>query len=144
MIPALILASSLMVAAMAMPQQPGSNTTPIPILKYESEVNHDGSYRYSYETGNEIAVEEKGELKNRGVEGQEAQSAIGSYSYTAPDGTRITVTYTADENGFQPQGAHLPTPPPIPEAIQRALDYIASLPPNQRQGDQGEGPNRRR
>ncbi|XP_071442475.1 endocuticle structural glycoprotein SgAbd-8-like [Hetaerina americana] len=141
MIPAIILASSLVMVTIAMPQQPGS--TPIPILKYESEVNHDGSYRYSYETGNEIAVEEKGELKNRGVEGQEAQSAVGSYSYTAPDGTRITVTYTADENGFQPQGAHLPTPPPVPAAIQRALDYIASLPPAQRQGDQG-GSRRRR
>ncbi|KAG8235583.1 hypothetical protein J437_LFUL015438 [Ladona fulva] len=141
MIPAIILASSLVLAVLGAPQQ--SNTTPIPILRYESEVNHDGSYKYSYETGNEIQVEETGVLKNPGVEGQEAQSAVGSFSYTAPDGTRITVTYTADENGFQPQGAHLPTPPPIPEAIQRALDYIASLPPEKRQGDQG-GQRRRR
>lgn len=27
------------------------------------------------------------------------------------------------------QGAHLPTPPPIPPEIQKALDYIASQPP---------------
>lgn len=49
----------------------------------------------------------------------------GRYSYTAPDGTPITVEYYADETGFHATGAHIPTPPPIPEAIQRA---IATLP----------------
>nr|XP_024217477.1 endocuticle structural glycoprotein SgAbd-8 isoform X2 [Halyomorpha halys] len=110
----------------------GSNTTPIPILKYENEgVNYDGSYKWSYETGNEIVAEESGFVKNFGVPEQEIQTAQGSYSYTAPDGTRITVTYTADENGFIPQGDHLPTPPPIPAAIQKALDFIRSQPENQ-------------
>lgn len=31
------------------------------------------------------------------------------------------------------QGDHLPTPPPIPPAIQKALDYLASLPPQPNQ-----------
>ena len=48
----------------------------------------------------------------------------GSYTYTAPDGSIITVTYTADEQGFRAQGAHLPTPPPIPAEIQKSLDII--------------------
>jgi len=69
---------------------------------------------------------EKGYVKN-----QDTQVAEGSYAYTAPDGQRITLTYTADENGFQARGDHLPTPPPIPPAIQRALDYLATLPPTQ-------------
>lgn len=55
--------------------------------------------------------------------------AQGSYSYTDPDGNQISVTYTADdEGGFKAQGAHLPTPPPIPANIQKALDWIASQP----------------
>lgn len=52
-------------------------------------------------------AESQGELKNAGTE-HEAISVKGSFSYVAPDGQVYTVTYTADENGFQPQGAHLP------------------------------------
>ncbi|XP_063361333.1 endocuticle structural glycoprotein ABD-4-like [Cydia amplana] len=104
-------------------------TTPIPIIRQEQVINPDGSYKWSYETGNGIAAEEQGYVKNLGVPDQEAQTAQGQYQYTAPDGQVIQLTYIADENGFQPQGAHLPTPPPIPADIQKALDYLATLPP---------------
>lgn len=82
----------------------------------------------SYETGNGISAEEQGSLKNAGQPEQESQVAQGRYQYNSPDGQLIQLTYIADENGFQPQGAHLPTPPPIPHAIQRALEYTESLP----------------
>ncbi|KAH8380681.1 hypothetical protein KR009_012379 [Drosophila setifemur] len=98
----------------------------IPIIKLESKVNTDGSYMYEYETGNGIKAEEMGYLKNPGVEGEEAQVAEGSFSYTSPEGDEISLTYIADENGFQPQGDHLPTPPPIPVEIQEALDKLAA------------------
>ena len=37
-----------------------------------------------------------------------SQIVIGSYSYTAPDGQNVSVSYTADKNGFQPVGSHIP------------------------------------
>ncbi|KAH9627594.1 hypothetical protein HF086_010746 [Spodoptera exigua] len=111
----------------------------IPIIKQSQEVGFDGSYQYNYETGNGIAAQEQGYLKNAGVKDAEAQVAQGSFTYTSPEGIPISVSYIADENGFQPQGAHLPTPPPIPEAIARALQYIESQPKQQQQVYQQQG-----
>ena len=74
----------------------------------------------SFETGNDIAREEVGEVRNIGGP-DEAQIVRGSYRYTDPEGNDIVVTYTADENGFVAQGAHFPVAPPIPDAILEAL-----------------------
>lgn len=62
--------------------------------------------------------------------GQEVEQDIivqtGSYSYQSPDGTFITLTYIADENGFQPVGDHLPVPPAIPDQILTSLKQQAT------------------
>ncbi|KAK9512450.1 hypothetical protein O3M35_000881 [Rhynocoris fuscipes] len=97
----------------------------IPIISYENNPNQgDGVYSYRYETGNGISAEESG--RPSAVSGPEGPgtAAQGSYSYTGPDGVQYTITYTADENGFQAQGAHLPTPPPIPPEILKSLQVI--------------------
>ncbi|XP_015513678.2 uncharacterized protein LOC107219851 [Neodiprion lecontei] len=67
----------------------------------------DGSYRYSYQTENGITAAESGSS----VVGRNgpAEAVVGEYAYTAPDGTPIQVRYTADENGFHPQGVHIPS-----------------------------------
>lgn len=86
-------------------------------------------YIFSYETGNGIAVEETGFVKNAGPD--QIQVIQGSAAYTSPEGQVIQIQYVADENGYQPQGAHLPTPPPADPVILRALEYLASLPSTQ-------------
>ncbi|XP_073840373.1 larval cuticle protein 65Ag1-like [Musca autumnalis] len=79
------------------------------ILRNDADVGPEG-YSYSYATSDGNQGEEQGQLKNIGTE-EEAISVKGSYSFVADDGVTYTVTYVADENGFQPQGAHLPVAP---------------------------------
>ncbi|XP_053593173.1 endocuticle structural glycoprotein SgAbd-2-like [Microplitis demolitor] len=103
-----------------------SSTTFIPILQWNKEQEHDGTYRTSYETGNNIIAEESGYIRSTG-EGEDKVDTLvqsGSYSYTSPEGQLISVTYTADETGFHAIGDHIPTPPPVSEEIQKGLDLI--------------------
>ncbi|XP_037933269.1 larval cuticle protein 65Ag1-like [Teleopsis dalmanni] len=79
------------------------------ILRSESEVGPE-SFNYVYETSDGVSANAQGQLKNIGSE-NEAISVQGKYSFVGDDGVTYTVTYVADENGFQPQGAHLPVAP---------------------------------
>ncbi|GAB0086818.1 endocuticle structural glycoprotein SgAbd-2 [Sergentomyia squamirostris] len=99
----------------------------IPIVKSEDNRHHDGSYNFNYETGNGIHAQEHGYTKNAGHK-HETQVAEGYFSYTGDDGIPIGLKYVADEHGFRAEGAHLPTPPPIPHEIQESLAKIAANP----------------
>lgn len=59
----------------------------------------------SYETANGIKGEEVGTLKKAtNPDSSDVIISQGSVSYTAPDGTLISLSYAADdENGFQPK-----------------------------------------
>jgi hypothetical protein len=95
------------------------------IIRSESENNGDGSYRFLWENSDGTQAEESGYLKpNSNPNDEPIQVAQGSYQYYSPEGQLISLSYIADENGFQPTGDHLPTPPPVPAEIQRALDLI--------------------
>ncbi|RVE45629.1 hypothetical protein evm_009742 [Chilo suppressalis] len=100
------------------------------ILKYGNDVNPDGSYSYYYETDNGIAAQEQGTPRNFGGNPPVIPDvAQGSFSWTSPEGQVVAITYVADENGYQPQGSAIPTPPPVPAQIARALEYIARSAP---------------
>ncbi|KAM7341854.1 larval cuticle protein 4-like [Cochliomyia hominivorax] len=52
----------------------------------------------------------------------------GDFEWISPEGEHVAVKYVADENGYQPSSDLLPTPPPIPEAILKAIEYIKAHP----------------
>ncbi|CAB0030583.1 unnamed protein product [Trichogramma brassicae] len=101
---------------------------PEKIVKASNEVGERlGNYAFTYETEGGILQSEVGQRKHQGTE-DEAQLIQGSVQYNAPDGTPVALSWTADEFGTQVRGTHLPTPPPIPPAIARALEWLAKQP----------------
>ncbi|XP_055914426.1 pupal cuticle protein Edg-78E-like [Eupeodes corollae] len=96
------------------------------VTRQASQVNPDGTYGHEYELSNGVAVQESG------IGGQ---YATGGFQHISPEGETIQLAYTADETGFHPQGTHLPTPPPIPEEILRAIEYIQEHPTPEEQAD---------
>lgn len=98
----------------------------VKILKQEQEVRSNG-YRYAFETDDGTKAEQEGELK---VIDKDLSVGVskGNYAYTADDGNSYSVSFVADENGYQPQGEHLPVAPEIPPLIRKALEYAAAHP----------------
>jgi len=121
-----IVSLALVAVAVAQHQVPA-------ILRQAQDISPEGSYNYAYETENGIAASEQGSPQPLGPKGEPVVIAQGQFQYTAPDGTPIAVEYSADENGFHPQGAHLPIAPAVPEQIQRAINYILAHPQPQNQ-----------
>lgn len=64
-------------------------------------------FSFSYETSDGQTRDEQGVLKNPGTD-NEALSVTGSFSFVGQDGVVYQVTYIADENGFRPEGKHIP------------------------------------
>ncbi|XP_017070720.1 larval cuticle protein 65Ag1-like [Drosophila eugracilis] len=81
----------------------------VQIVRQNSEVGTNG-FSYNSETSDGQIVQAVGELKNVGSE-NEALAVRGAFSYIGPDGVPYSVTFIADENGYQPQGVHIPVAP---------------------------------
>ncbi|XP_017010529.1 endocuticle structural protein SgAbd-6 [Drosophila takahashii] len=79
----------------------------VEVLEYESENTGLGGYKFSYKLSDGTSRTEEGTVNNAGTE-NESISIRGSVSWVAPDGQTYTINFVADENGFQPQGDHLP------------------------------------
>lgn len=84
----------------------------------DSDVRADG-FNYVYETTNGI----------RGAAvGNEHGDIKGDFEWVSPEGEHVKVDYVADEYGYQPNSNLLPTPPPVPIAILKSLEYIRTHP----------------
>ncbi|KAK3924536.1 Endocuticle structural glycoprotein SgAbd-3 [Frankliniella fusca] len=122
----LIVAVVLAVAA-ARPQQQLSQQRPIAILSQDAAVNADGSFHSRFETEDGVRRQEVGQLRQLG--GQDVAEVVqGQVQYSDREGNQFDLRFTADENGYHPQGAHLPQPPPIPAEIQRSIEYNLAHP----------------
>ena len=92
----MVLTLVALAAAAPAPQ----DTAQVKILKDERSMEGDGTFSYAWEADDGTMAEATGENKmfdeNFGV------VMSGSYSFQAPDGKTYEVTWTADENGFQP------------------------------------------
>ncbi|XP_040170323.1 endocuticle structural glycoprotein SgAbd-3-like [Anopheles arabiensis] len=107
----------------------------IPIVNLENVLEVDGKFRYSYEGGDGTRAAQDGQQIV--VNNQVGTASQGQYTYQGDDGKTYSISYIADENGYRPVGDHLPTPPPVPAPIARALAHLATLPPSK------DGPGRK-
>ncbi|GBP81086.1 Endocuticle structural glycoprotein SgAbd-2 [Eumeta japonica] len=99
-----------------------TSETAIPILRLLNEMDLDGSYSYEALGADQTHYVQHSHIENVGTDDEE-QVVEGSYSYVGDDGQTYTVHYVADGNGFRASGDHLPVPPPVPEIIQRSVQY---------------------
>lgn len=118
-------------AAFALCDETPGGANVVPIVSQEMEADPEGKYRWSYETGDGSKVSQEGELRALGEEQGIVQR--GQFSYQGDDGTTYSVSYVADENGYQPVGEHLPVAPEVPAPIQKALEFLATAPPPKEQ-----------
>ncbi|XP_029163207.1 flexible cuticle protein 12-like isoform X1 [Nylanderia fulva] len=91
-----------------LPAQPDYNQV---VLVKETPLDNIGidGYQFGYELSNGQAHQETAQLVNAGQE-NESLAVRGSFTYVDPaTNVRYTVNYVADENGFRPEGAHLPS-----------------------------------
>ncbi|XP_017017887.1 larval cuticle protein 65Ab1-like [Drosophila kikkawai] len=80
------------------------------IVRLDSDVGPE-KWSSNLETSDGTSINQDGVLKDVGTE-HEAAVVHGSFSWVdEKTGEKFTVTYVADENGYQPQGAHLPVAP---------------------------------
>ncbi|XP_076038741.1 cuticle protein AMP1A-like [Oratosquilla oratoria] len=103
----IVLLLCLSAVALARPQEDA-----VAVVDERQGPADNGAYSYNIQIDNGIAHNEAG---NPGEAGQ--INAEGSYTFTDDDGNTFTITYVADERGFQPQGDHLPVAPPAPDHV---------------------------
>ncbi|XP_076055341.1 cuticle protein AMP2-like [Oratosquilla oratoria] len=110
-----IIAALVAVASCA--KLPGGDPVFFQVLRDDRVAPESGFYNTDFETENGIRVSESG------AAGSAGQSNVqGVVSYPDEFGNIIEYSFTADEFGYRPVGAVLPTPPPAPAHVARLLE----------------------
>ncbi|XP_066983866.1 cuticle protein AMP4-like [Macrobrachium rosenbergii] len=110
-----------LVAVSCADKLPLTNLPPVAIVR-SNQVNPDalGAHSSDFEAENGIVFQFSG---SEGATG--GSNMIGSFSYPQEDGSLASVSFVADENGYQPQSDLLPVAPAFPHPIpQFVLDQI--------------------
>lgn len=101
-------------AVSAFPQAPPAGGNGVSVVSSSSNVDQNG-FAYNFETSDGTKQEATGTLKDiTNDDGSNGKAIVqtGSYTYVSPEGQTITINYTADENGYQPQGDSIPVVAP--------------------------------
>ncbi|KAL1452081.1 hypothetical protein WDU94_006395 [Cyamophila willieti] len=97
-------------------QEESTPHTYIPILS-KSEIHRpDGTFALKYQSADGQSFQENAQVVRNSDNTGDVLVKTGSYAYTAPDGTPISVSYIADEFGFRVSGNHLPVAPVAPSS----------------------------
>jgi len=91
----------------------------IPITSFNQDIRGVLLNKHEFTTGHGISVTDNTEAvlgrgsmyedeSGRMVQAETGLVKSGSFSYTSPEGIPISLSYTADEQGFRAVGAHLP------------------------------------
>ncbi|KAF7276833.1 hypothetical protein GWI33_009736 [Rhynchophorus ferrugineus] len=99
---------------------------PVPIVSQSADIQPEGSFQWSYESGDGTKQEQSAVVRQVGEESVPAVQ--GSASWVDAEGVAHELRYVADENGYQPQSSDLPVAPEVPAQIARALQWIAAHP----------------
>ncbi|XP_034481345.1 endocuticle structural glycoprotein ABD-5 [Drosophila innubila] len=81
---------------------PASDDATAETVRLESDNNGVDKYSFAYETSNGITRNEEGVLKSAEGDAEGVLAVHGSTSWTAPDGKKYEISFTADETGYHP------------------------------------------
>ncbi|KAK9869776.1 hypothetical protein WA026_003508 [Henosepilachna vigintioctopunctata] len=103
-----LILAALIGFACCRPQDRFQLASPIYITRYINDFLPFQNYFYIYEQSDGQKKEESGSYVEETNPDESYFAVKGSYSYVGDDGQNYNVSYTADKDGFQPEGEHIP------------------------------------
>lgn len=89
-------------AVIAIASAAPAEETYVKLLKSSDDREPEGKWNYEFESDDKIYRQESGVVSPLGDEKANVQ-ITGSYKFFSPEGKEISVTYVANELGFQPK-----------------------------------------